>query len=213
MKAVSVVGQKFGRLLVLEEFSHRHHPDKPPIRKLRCRCECGTETTPSKQSVTAGVTLSCGCLAREINSARTKKHGMYGTPEYLAWHSMIQRCENPKSPKWPRYGGRGITVCDEWHDFANFFANMGARPEGGTLDRIDNEKGYSPDNCRWTTRTVQQNNTSRNRLVTFRGETKTISEWSKTLCIHYKTLTNRLDRGWSIDEAMTAMVDRSIQRR
>ena len=125
-------------------------------------------------------------------------------PLYITWKNMRQRCNNPKYPQYSDYGGRGIKVCKEWDDFKIFARDMGDRPEGLSLDRKDNEKGYSKNNCRWTDRVTQRNN-SRGivHLITFDGKTQRLSEWAKETGLHYDCLRGRLDTGWSIEKALT----------
>lgn len=133
-------------------------------------------------------------------------HGGYGTPEYRVWCAMIQRCYGKKHKRIAQYAGRGITVCDRWrHSFPNFLSDMGKRPSPDlSLDRIDNDKGYSPENCRWATRKQQQRNRSVNRLLTFQGETKPMAEWAEMLHVRPKLVANRLrDLGWSVERALT----------
>ncbi|WP_327421881.1 hypothetical protein OG763_15195 [Streptomyces sp. NBC_01230] len=105
-----------------------------------------------------GKTASCGCLRREVTTQRSTTHGYSYSSEYRTWGDMVARCTNPNHKRWADYGGRGITVCDRWKNFANFLADMGERPVGRELDRIDNNRGYEPDNCRWTDRSTQQKN-------------------------------------------------------
>ena len=119
---------------------------------------------------------------------------------------MRQRCENPGSTQWPHYGGRGITVCARWQDFANFFADMGERPANCTLDRIDNDGPYSPENCRWATQKEQTNNRRRNRMITFGGETKTLQQWAERTGINHSTILMRFKLGWPVERALTTPV-------
>jgi hypothetical protein len=117
-------------------------------------------------------------------------------PTYICWWGMRQRCEYPQHKSYARYGGRGIAVCNEWHDFANFLRDMGERPKGMTLGRIDNDGPYSPANCRWETMKEQQSNRSSNRWITVHGETRTLSQWAELAGIGRDTLDKRLAAGW-----------------
>ena len=130
-------------------------------------------------------------------------------PEYTSWNAMKQRCSDPRCRSYPRYGGRGITVCERWlgkSGFSNFLADMGEKPSAShSIDRIDNDKGYSPENCRWASNKSQSVNKSTNSLVTFRGKTQCVSEWALELGIDRQCLRDRLFRyGWSLERAMTA---------
>lgn len=116
---------------------------------------------------------------------------------------MLSRCLNPNAPHYADYGGRGITVCERWREFSNFYADMGAKPPGLTLERIDNDKGYSPENCRWATREEQARNRRSNRLITYEGVTATLAETARRVGMGVTTLRGRLDAGWSVEEAIT----------
>lgn len=137
-----------------------------------------------------------------------RRHGQFGTRTYNIWGKMIQRCLNPKSSNYQHYGGRGILVCERWLDFENFYADMGKAPASLSLDRIDNEKGYSPDNCRWATGKEQCRNTRRNCHLTLNGTTKTVIEWAEYLGVSPKTLYTRKASGWTDERTLTQPIRR-----
>jgi hypothetical protein len=151
---IDLTSQRFGRLTVLR-FSHTGKWGKA---FWACLCDCGRETAVSGEDLKSGNTASCGCFHKTHIANRTRTHGHTGTSIYNRWKEMMGRCYNPKHPRYADYGGRGIRVCERWHDFTNFLADMGEPPPGLTLDRIDNNKGYEPGNCRWAT--VQEQNTN-----------------------------------------------------
>lgn len=122
---------------------------------------------------------------------------------------MTQRCSNPKHKTYAEYGGSGVTVCDRWLSFDKFLADMGEKPVGASIDRLDNSKGYEPGNCRWATTIQQANNKTNNRLIEFRGETRTVSQWARVLGITQSTLSYRLQHGWSEHDALATPVRRS----
>ena len=126
--------------------------------------------------------------------------------EYATWLAARNRCRNPNAEWYPDYGGRGIDMVPEWDDFTIFIRDMGRRPKGGELERIDNNGPYSPDNCRWATRKEQANNTTRSHHLTYNGITQTIAQWADELGISYTSLNNRIHRGWSIERALTTPV-------
>jgi len=132
---------------------------------------------------------------------------MTGTPTHRSWLSMLARCSNPRAPDYPRYGGRGITVCERWKKFVNFYEDMGTRPDERQLDRSDNNGNYEPGNCRWATREEQGRNKRNNRILIFRGESKPLVEWAEIFRIKRSVVSLRLNQlGWSIEKALTTPV-------
>lgn len=170
-------------------------------------CECGNVIVALVDNVKHRHNVSCGCYRKEVVSSRSTKHGLCGHSLYWTWVGMIQRCYNPNCARYQDYGGRGIAVCDRWREnFANFLSDMGERPKGCTLDRIDNSIGYEPSNCRWATREEQANNTRGNRMLTFNGKTQTIAQWSRELGLPKNPLCIRIRNGWSVERALSEPV-------
>lgn len=209
-KIVEMIGRKFGRLEV-ESRSLVVERSSGVIRYL-CRCECSARVEVNGVSLRSGATRSCGCLHREISSNQkvNLKHGKSKTRVYKSWQKMRERCSDEKHPLFHRYGGRGIAVCDDWQKFDNFYRDMGDQPtDRHDLDRIDNDRGYSPENCRWVTRQENCRNTSVTVKVEWRGETKPLRDWADLLGIKHHTLLARINRlGWPIERAMTEGVHR-----
>ena len=170
-------------------------------------CQCGTVKRVFLFNVTRGLSKSCGCHRSEVVTAMKITHGQsrrgQKTSEYAIWHSMVHRCTNPANPAWSNYGGRGITVCERWRSFENFYEDVGRRPDGLTLDRIDNSKGYEPGNTRWATQREQMRNMRLNRVLEFRGESRCVAEWADLVGIKASNIHNRLKHGWSIEDALT----------
>lgn len=201
---MNLKGQRFGRWLVIGPVENRGKK-----KYWFCRCDCGTEKFVNHGNLRTGCTQSCGCLRRELLGNRQRIHGMSGTPEYLTWLRMKQRCYDENSTRYEDWGGRGIKVCDHWrHSFENFFSDMGKKPSPEhSLDRIDNDKGYSPENCRWASPKEQSRNSRRNRYLTHNGMTLRLGEWVKQTGLNRTTITQRIDScGWSVEEALTTPV-------
>ena len=203
-KLIDLTGQRFGRLTVIERAENAGNKQ---IRWL-CKCDCGGKVTVRGDHLRSSYVLSCGCLNRENTSKRSRKlmtkHGLYYTRLYKTWSNMKDRCCNPKNRSYPRYGGRGITVCEEWlHNFQAFYdwAMANGYRDDLSIDRIDNDKGYSSDNCRWATAEMQLNNVSTNRRVTINGKIMTLKQWCELFKMNYETVRYRLNKGWTPEEA------------
>lgn len=189
-RRIDLTGQRFGRLTV-----HRYVLDGRLTGSCMwdCTCDCGTSLLVRSQCLRNGMTKSCGCLLRDTNRSRMTTHGWSKHPLYQLWASMIGRCRDIGHTSYNRYGGRGITVCDRWLQFENFLSDMGQRPSPlHSVDRIDNNGPYSPENCRWSTATEQLLNRRTTRFLTHNGETKTHSEWERQAGITRGSIYNRL---------------------
>ena len=198
---LDLTGQRFDRLVVVSEAS-RDRPSKSQpkgVRRWLCCCDCGKESVVRQSNLTAGHTRSCGCLHREQTT-----HGMSRTSVYKVWQAMFTRCYKSNCSRFKSYGGRGIRVCSRWLDPEKFSADMGPRPSPDhSLDRIDNDGDYCPENCRWTTSEEQTRNRRSNRLLTFDGRTQVLIDWAKELGISSMSLRKRLKSGWSLERALT----------
>lgn len=198
----NIIGKKFNRLTVLgldAIIDNRRH--------LLCKCDCGNTAIVARNKLVTGHTRSCGCLQIEKIVTFNYKHGMARTPTHNSYSSMIQRCYDKGNNSYPNYGGRGIKVCEEWLGdlgFNNFYASMKERPTNTTLDRIDNNGNYSPENCRWSTKETQEKNKRSTYNIEYKGEIKCLSDWAKIFNRSYVTIKYRLEHGWSVEDAFTA---------
>ena len=190
MRGKDLTGKVFGRLTVVG----LNHTDARYQRYWKVHCSCRTHTIVRGDHLTNAKIKSCGCLRQDTST----KHGMSHTSTYRIWKGMIQRCHNNKAPGYSNYGDRGILVCDRWKKFENFFADMGERPEGMSIERIDNDGNYEPSNCKWVTKKEQERNKRNNRLITYQGATKTLAEWAELSGVNYNTLQKRLKTGCSL---------------
>lgn len=203
---MDLTGQQFGSLLVISRDEDYISPTGNKIARWICKCECGNTVSVMGASLKRGRTKSCGCLQKKVASEKQTKHGKHNTRIYRIWNGIIVRCTNPNHHSYKHYGARGITVCDEWRKFEPFFEWSVTNGYNDTLsiDRIDNNQGYCPSNCRWATTTEQANNTSKNHYITFQGETHTLIEWSRITGISYSTLRDRINnQKWDAERALT----------
>src|SRR3990172_3476320 len=185
-------GKRFGRLIVIYRSgtSNSHDP------LWLCKCDCGTMRIIAGSSLRRELTTSCGCLQKENIVKRMTKHGMSHTKIYGIWEGMIERCHNPLSNNYRNYGMRGISVCERWRFFENFLEDMGEAILGMSIDRINNDGNYEPNNCRWATKKEQSRNKRTNRLITVHGKMKTVKEWSEITGLPETTLGWRARKGW-----------------
>lgn len=200
-----LTGQRFGRLVVVAYEGRDCH--RTSI--WRCVCDCGNEAVTKSRELKSGDTKSCGCRNREVAAMRFAIHGLSHRPEHGAWSQMIQRCTNERTKAYADYGGRGIRVCQRWLSFQQFIEDMGPRPSPEhTIDRIDNNGNYEPENCRWATVRQQRRNTRANRLLTMNSQTKTAIEWCEELGMPSSVVYARIHLGWDDERVLTTPVRR-----
>lgn len=207
--ALDISGYRFGRLIA------ERQTDARIAGKVMwlCLCDCGKTTLANTSQLKGGARVSCGCAKLAGNQIKKKSatHGHYvgnkPTPTYRVWSSMLSRCRNPNAQFWMQYGGRGIAVCDAWYSFASFLSDMGEKPKGLSLDRINNDLGYEPSNCRWATNVEQHRNRSDNLYLSFNGETKSLAAWAECFNLNESTLWSRIKKeGWTIEAALTTPI-------
>lgn len=202
-RRINIIGRTFGRLKVIADAAPHVSGKSPPRRRSLCQCRCGWIGTMLNWNLSSGHTRSCGC--------RIRTHGFSRTRIYTTWSKIVQRCTNPDDKSFPNYGGRGIGICKRWRLFKNFLFDMGVGKVGWTIERVDNERGYSPKNTCWATYVRQARNTRRNRIITVGTRTGCLAE----LCEHFGTdqglVRVRLNRGWSPDRAFFAPKHRQGQ--
>ena len=200
-------GQKFKRLVVIKQVEDYVSPKGHHAWQWLCECDCGNKVIVNTHRLKAGLTSSCGCLQKEILTKRNMKHNESHTRLYKIWVDMRARCYNCNDSEYKNYGGRGISVCDEWKD--NYLSFSQWAKESGyndklTIDRIDVNGNYCSQNCKWSNSIEQANNKRNSSFITYKEETKTIAEWAKFLNIPYITLYSRLKYyNWPIEKAFT----------
>ena len=206
-KLVDRTGEKYGHLTALHRASDKIYSSGRKVAMWTCLCECGNEIDVCTNSLRTGATRSCGCWndeQRKSSETKFKKHGESNTRLYECWHAMKRRCSDKNNKN---YGGRGVMVCKEWaENYENFatWAKENGYNDDLTLDRIDPNKNYCPENCKWSTNIEQQRNKRNNRIIKFNGEAHTLSEWSDITGINRHTISTRIDRlNWTIKKALT----------
>lgn len=199
MRLINLAGRKYGRLTVLYKM-----PTNREKAMWLCRCECGNSRSVSGNNLRYGVTKSCGCLQPEMASKTHRKHGLSNSPEYRIWRGIIDRCVRQNSTVYRYYGGRGIKMCHRWRgSFLQFLADMGERPSTKhSVERIDNNGNYEPNNCRWATSAEQRRNSRNVRLIQHDGLLLCVPDWAKRIGISPSSLHGRLQAGWSVEEAV-----------
>jgi len=199
---IDLTGQKFGRLTVVERVDNANDGHA----RWLCECVCGKRVIIPGYCLTNHNTKSCGCLHREITRQINYSHGHSGDDKsktYATWRSMNRRCNNKNQKCYKNYGGRGIKVCEKWKKFEGFLQDMGEKPNGMTLDRVDNNGDYCKENCRWITNKEQQRNTRRSILVTINNIAKPLPEWCEIYQKPYKTVWARVYKyNWTPEEAL-----------
>lgn len=211
-RANDISGQRYGRLTAKKIIGK----SKNGTAIWQCQCDCGNMTEILSTVLKSGETKSCGCLLKERVAETSRRHGMYGTRIYEIWRKMRRRCRCESEKAYKDYGGRGIKVCDEWNDaktgFLIFYqwAMENGYADDLTIDRIDVNGNYEPNNCRWATVKEQANNRRNNRKVTYEGETKTVSEWADILDVNQCILWHKLKKhNWNLQEVMELQIDLS----
>lgn len=204
MRCIDMIGQRFGKLVVVS----RAENDKKGQARWLCQCDCGGSTITTRYNLITGQTKSCGCILRSPRTTELDRRlsGVHS--------NMKARCSNPNNPHYKYYGGRGITVCEEWQHvdkFREWAYNNGYKP-GLTIDRIDVNGNYEPNNCRWVTMQEQQFNKTDSHLITYKGETKCLAEWENQLGIDHRTILARLNNGWTVEQALFTPINNHLTK-
>ena len=209
-KAIDLTNRKFGRLTAIRLEEIRPRKSGGTIHFWLCQCECGNKTIVRSVQLLNGRTKSCGCLQREIAHNINKTHGLRNTKLYKKWLDIKKRCYNPNQRFYYCYGARGIGMCDEWrNDFKTLYDwaitngyDEKAKIYECTIDRIDVNKDYSPENCRWVNQKIQNRNSRHCRLITYNNETHCLTEWAEITGLSANKIRRRLNRNWSIERAL-----------
>ena len=197
-----ITNQKFGKLIAINPLGL----DKYKKKLWLCKCDCGNEIIVQGTYLRNGNTISCGCIRKELNKTRAIRHGYYNERLYRIWYDMKRRCYNKNRKSYKYYGGKGIEVYNEWlNDFMNFYnwSKANGYADNLTLERIDFNKNYCPENCKWIPQSEQTQNSRHNHFITFNNRTMTITQWSKEIGISPKTIRERLNRGWRLENVLS----------
>jgi hypothetical protein len=200
---IELEGKIFGSWTVL----HQVKIAGSYVTRYECVCECGTKKTLIGQQLRKGMTTSCGCKKSAKISTANSRHGKSRTTVHNIWLSMRQRCEDERCKAFEAYGGRGIRVCEEWQKFEQFLVDMGEPSAGMSIERIDNDKGYAPSNCRWATKREQANNRRSSVLLQFNGKRMTQAAWERELGLSPGRIYDRLYKGWTLERALSVRGD------
>lgn len=200
MKMIDMTGQKRGRLTVVERVDNNSQGQT----QWRCICECGNECITTGVYLRNGHTKSCGCLCADMLRDLRTTHGESTSRIYRIWRDILRRCEDPRRRGYADYGGRGITICDEWKTYETFrdWSLANGYAEDLSVDRIDNNKGYCPENCQWTNDITQANNKRNNVVIAIDDKTLTMAQWSRETGIPYSALQHRIAMGWEPKDAV-----------
>jgi hypothetical protein len=198
------IGSSFGRLVVIKKGDTHRFPSGKTASKWICKCSCGNEISVMWSHLTSGHTQSCGCFREEARKTISRTHGMAKTPEYNIWCAMRARVGNPNNRHFKHYGGRGIKVCEEWDkSFEKFFSDMGPRPTSRhTIERINTNGDYEPQNTKWDTYKNQQRNRRNNHIIEVDGVSKCLTEWADISGINWSTIRKRIVLGWEPKDAV-----------
>ena len=201
-KLINIIGHKFGKLVVVEKIN-----DKNQRVKYKCKCNCGNIVLVDSYNLRHGIANPCDCSQKKQNGVYNAayKHGGSKTRLYSIWQGMLNRCRNPNVNRYDHYGGRGISVCNDWNDFVAFqnWALSNGYSAELSIDRIDVNGDYCPENCRWVDTQTQSNNKTTSRIIEFNGECHNVAEWSIITGINRGTIQSRLQRGWSVARALS----------
>jgi hypothetical protein len=195
---IDIKGQKFGRLRAIKYLGWVKYS-----KVWLCKCDCGEKRNVESRKLRNGIVISCGCFHLERVTEASTKHGLSRSNEYSIWRGMFDRCTNSRKKGFENYGGKGITVCNRWKKFENFYGDMGPRPsKKHSIDRKNGKRGYSKNNCRWATPLEQMCHTRRNRFLTYEGKTLHLAEWARLIGISKSTLYYRWKQGWPVEKVL-----------